>query len=421
MHVLISGAGIAGPTLAWFLARTGARIDIIEKTSSILPHGQNVDVEGGAISALKKMGLLEEVRRLTTTEKGTQFINPEGKPYAFFPQNGNSISPTSEFEILRGDLAALFYGATKNHPNINYRLGTTIKNVISNDERAVKVEFSNGEVKEFDLLIAADGQWSRTRRQCFLPETVKVVDKGSYAAYFTIPRLSGDNDWWNIYQCLDSRILSIRPDGHGTTRALLSRMPCNEAQKKAWQEACTSDRQTQEDLLRKEFADAGWQAQRLLAAMEEAPDFYFQAIQQIRMSKWSTSRVVCVGDAAYAPTPLTGMGTSLGIMGAYVLAGELSKLNDGEHPERAFEGYESTFRPFVEKIQDLPSFVPGIVHPRTAWKRWLFQCAVWMASKLVTLRISFTNTSGEANDDEFPLPEYPTLGLESCEKGVGSS
>lgn len=418
MRVLISGAGIAGPTLAWFLAKTGARVTVIEKSRSLLPHGQNVDVQGSAVTAIKKMGLMDEVRRFNTTEKGTQFIDRNGRPFAPFPvKEGSIASFTSEFEILRGDLAAVFYEATKDHPNVNYLFGTTSKEVVSNNDDNVKVELSNGEVQEFDLLVAADGQWSKVRKQCFPPESVSVVDLGMYVGYWTIPRQPSDNDWWNIYQALGSRIITLRPDPHGTIRAMFTRMPCNDAQRKAWLEASRSDRQTQEELLRREFTDAGWQAQRLLGAMDQAPDFYFQACQQIKMSKWSNSRVVCLGDAAHAPTPLTGLGTSLAITGAYILAAELSKLDDGEHPSKALDAYESTFRPFVEQSQKIPFFVPAIAHPETAWKRWLFQGFVGALSKVVAIPwvANRFNRSNESNDDGFPLPQYPSFD-DKCSK-----
>lgn len=408
MRVLISGAGIAGPTLAWFLAKAGARTTIVEKSRILLPHGQNIDIRGSAITAIKKMGLLDQIRRFNTTEKGTQFINPKGRPFAPLPQEGSSASFTSEFEILRGDLAKVLYEATKDQPNVNYLFGTTVKKVVSNDENAVKVELSDGEVQEFDLLVAADGQWSNVRKQCFPPESVNVVDKGMYVVYWTVPRLPSDNDWWNIYHALESRVIHLRPDPHGTIRAMFTRMPCNDAQEKAWLEASKSDRRTQEELLKREFADAGWQAQRLLGAMDQAPDFYFQVIQQIKMSKWSDCRVVCLGDAVFCPTLLTGMGTSLAMTGAYVLAGELSKLDGGEHPSKALEAYESIFRPFVEEVQKIPFFFPAIAHPETAWKRWLLQSCAWAFSKAVAIPWLF-NRSGESNDDGFPLPQYPSL------------
>lgn len=410
MRVLISGAGIAGPTLAWFLAKAGARITIVEKSHCLLPYGQNIDINGSAITVINKMGLMDQIRRFNTTEKGTRFIDPRGRPFAPFPvKQGSSASFTSEFEILRGDLAAVLYEATKDLPNVNYLFGTTIKEVVSNDDDTVKVELSDGDVQEFSLLVAADGQWSKVRKQCFPPECVNVVDMGMYAVYWTAPRLPSDNDWWNVYLALASRRISLRPDPHGTTRAMFTRMPCNDAQKNAWLEASKSDRQTQEELLRREFADAGWQAQRLLDAMDQASDFYFQPIQQIKLSEWSNYRVVCLGDAAYAPTPLTGMGASLAITGAYVLAGELSKLGDGEHPSKALKTYESISRPFVEEIQKIPFFVPAIAHPETAWKRWMVQAFVWALSKVAATPWLVNGVDRNNNDEDFPLPQYPSF------------
>lgn len=413
MRVLISGAGIAGPTLAWFLAKADARITIVEKSESLTPYGQNVDMQGSAISVIKKMGLMEELRRWNTTEKGSQFISPSGKPFAPFPINeGTSVSMTSEFEILRGDLAAIVHRATKDHPNIEYMFGTTVQEVLSNDEKGVKLRFSGGEVQEYDLVVAADGQWSKLRQQCFPPEQVKVVHKGMYVVYYTIPRLPTDNDFWNIYQALGSKIITLRPDPHGTIRAMFTIMPCNDAQEKAWRDASRSDRKTQEALLRKEFSGAGWQAQRLLDSMAQAPDFYFHVIEQIKMDTWSKNRVVCIGDAAHAPTPITGCGTTLAITGAYLLAGELSKLNIGEHPARALESYEKIFHPHVIEMQKVPRFFPDMAHPETAWKRWMFQMMILGVAQLVKIPWVRSWAPDDGKDDEFPLPEYPSFDVQ---------
>ena len=408
MRVLISGAGIAGPTLAWFLAKSGASVTVVEKSPSLLSHGQNVDISDSAITVIKKMGLLDEIRRFNTTEKGTQIIGSNGQAFAGFPVKVGSASPTSEFEILRGDLASILYKASKDHPNVSYLFGTTVTEVVANDDTAVKVELSNGQVQTYDLLVAADGQWSKVRKQCFSPECVSVVDKGLYVAYWTAPRLPRDNDWWNIYFALESRIISLRPDPYDTIRSAFSLMPCDDAQKQAWQEACKGGKKLQEELLRKEFADVGWEAQRLLDTIGQAPDFYFQAVQQIKMSTWSSSRVVCLGDAAHAPTPLTGMGTSLAIIGAYVLAGELSKLGDSQHPSKALDNYESALRPFVEDVQNIPFFVPAIVHPKTVWKRWLLQIAVWAVSKAMAIPWVVKRFES-GNNHQFLLPQYPSL------------
>lgn len=121
------------------------------------------------------------------------------------------------------------------------------------------------------------------------------------------------------------------------------------------------------------------------------------------MSKWSNSHVVCLGDAAHAPTPVTGMGTSPAITGAYILAGELSELDDGEHPSDALEACKSTFHPFFEKIQKIPFFVPAIAYPETAWKRWLFHAFAVALSKVVGIPL-LTNRCIQSHDgDDSPL------------------
>ena len=417
MRVLISGGGIAGPTLAWYLARAGARVTVLEKSHSVQSQGQNIDITGSAITLIRNMGLLDEVKKFNTTEKGTQLINSKGEAFARFPlkEGENNGSATSEYEILRGDFAALLHNATKDHPNVDYMFGTTVKQVISNDDNGVMVELSNDSaMREYDLLVLADGQWSKLRKQTFPEDSVKSVDLGMYAVYWTIPRIPSDNDWWNIYVALGARIFTLRPDPHGTTRAMFTRMPTNAAQKKAWQDAVRADRKTQEDLLKSEFADAGWQAQRLLDSMHEASDFYFQPMQQIKMDKWSNNRIICLGDTAFAPTPLTGAGTSLAIMGAYVLAGELSKLQAGQHPSTALDAYEKAYRPWVDGVQK-GHIVPDYFHPQTAWKRSLLHGAVWTLDKIV--RVPFImNRFSKPNDPDYPLPQYEAFFAEERSK-----
>lgn len=414
MRVLISGAGVAGPSLAYFLSKVGARITVVEKAPALLPHGQNVDITGAAVTVIKKMGVFDEVKGYHTSEKGTQLIDSTGRPFAPFPVKENSVASfTSEFEILRGDMAKILWETSRAHPNVEYMFDTTVRRVLHNSDDSVKVELSNGTVQEYDLLVAADGQWSKLRKQVFAPEAVNIVDKNMYVVYFTVPRIKEDNDWWNVYIGLQSRIITLRPDPHGTIRAMFTMMPCNEAQKTAWNAAIRAGRQKQEYLVRQHFADAGWQAARLLDAMSAAPDFYFHPMQQIKMEKWSRNRVVCLGDTAFAPTPLTGMGTSLAVIGGYMLAGELAKLAVGQHPRTALDGYEKAFRPFVEQTQHVMGIFPGAVHPATAWKRWLLQTAVstvaWATTVPLLTRLAGSDKSTEENNDGFTLPSYVNL------------
>lgn len=179
MRVLISGAGVSGPAVAYFLARAGAHITVVDKAPALLSHGQNIDINGSAVAVVKKMGVLDQVHRWNTTEKGGRLVHENDHAYALFPQSnegGHRFSPTNEFEILRGDLARVLYEPTAKHPNVKYLFATTVKEVLSNDEKSVKVELSNGDIEEYDALVVSDGQWSRLRKQHFAPEDLTVRD-----------------------------------------------------------------------------------------------------------------------------------------------------------------------------------------------------------------------------------------------------
>ncbi|CAO1637892.1 unnamed protein product [Sympodiomycopsis kandeliae] len=430
MRVLVSGAGVAGPTLAYFLAKAGAKVTVVERAPQLLANGQNIDVDGGAITAIRHMGLFEELKRLNTTEIGTRFVDANGKPFASLPLPGPSA--TAEFEILRGDLAMMIYEASQRLDNVTYRFNTTVGQVLSNNQDGVKVVMNSGsdsseKEEEYDLLVIADGQWSRLRKAVFPDSDIHLVDKDNYIAYFTIPREKGDTNWWEIYIASKSRLASIRPDSHGTTRAMLGAMPLNDEQRKRFQKVTRSSRQEQTAFLRETFAGIGWKEDRLLKQLEFSDDFYMHGLQQVKMKSWSKDRVVLLGDAAYAPTPLTGAGATLAIIGAYCLAGELSKLDmkANEHPARALQAYEALFKPHVDKVQDIPSFVPSVAHPNTWWHSLLLKTALSTISRGFGLWAAITGTSkqqktyqgpmdndgkrAEAHDDGFPLPEYTAL------------
>lgn len=422
MRVIISGAGVAGPTAAFWLSKAGHSVTIVERASSLEPIGQNIDVDGGALRVVQMMGLQQGLRELNTTEVGTRFIRSDGKgAYASFPLvKGRMSSPTSENEILRGDLAMLLCSATRKDPNVRYLLGTTIEKVGEEQQGEgggdgaasgpLRVRLSNGDSESYDVCLVADGQWSRIRKEHFPPPT--IVDKDAYIAYFTVPRTSADQGWWELYHSLGSRVVSIRPDAQGTTRGSFMKMPLNKEEKAVWEKASRSgSREVQNSLLEETFKDAGWESKRLLEGMVDARDFYFQALKQIRMPVWSdeaTGRIACVGDAAYAPTPMTGSGAVLAILGGYIIAGELSKLQAGQHPREAFKAYEAVLRPYVEEVQNLPSFVPGVMCPKTWWHRSLLQNVIWLFATYVSIPFLRPKETRHG-ESSFELPIYPAF------------
>ena len=144
MRVLISGAGIAGSTLAWFLAKAGARITILEKSHSLRATGQNIDITGSAISVIKKMGLLDQVQQHKTPELGTRFIDQRERPFATDLVKDRILGPVSGLKILREDMAMILYEATKTCPNVNYLFGTTITEFLSSNNDFVSTKLSNG-------------------------------------------------------------------------------------------------------------------------------------------------------------------------------------------------------------------------------------------------------------------------------------
>ncbi|KAI8809884.1 hypothetical protein BJ742DRAFT_802744 [Cladochytrium replicatum] len=418
MRVLIVGAGVAGPTLAYFLAKSGEHsITIVEKSDHFLSKGHNIDIRGTALQVIEKMGLLDTLLQRHTSEKGTYVVDSKGRHIAEIPMiPGKDSGITAEYEILRGDLAELLYNASKDLPGVEYLFGTTVHHILSNEEDTsssnppVRVELTNGETRDFDLVVAADGQRSKIRAQCFPSDWVTVIDKNMFFVYATIPRLPEDTHWLNYYVAGQSRLEMMRPDNHGTMRAILSKWFPEGDELKQWSEASRGDRDTQMKLVRSVFEDAGWCTDRIIEGMEKSDEYYFQEIQQIRMKKWWQGRIVCIGDAGYAPTPLTGKGTSLALLGAYILAGELAALDPGEHPARGLEGYEKTFKPFVLKIQDMvPSFVPRMMHPDAKWEVGLMNGMWWTMSKLVGnplfVKYMLSDTSN-FEDEGFPLPTY---------------
>jgi 2-polyprenyl-6-methoxyphenol hydroxylase-like FAD-dependent oxidoreductase len=190
---------------------------------------------------------------------------------------------------------------------------------------------------------------------------------------------------------------------------MITRMPSNEEEATTWKVASRAGKEVQLELLKNDFIDAGWQSKRCLDAVGRDSDFYFHPMQQIRMTRWSQNRVVCLGDTAYAPTPLTGMGTSLAITGAYVLAGELSKVTNESNIVDELKSFETVFRPFVEETQKIPPLIPDILHPSTRWKRTLLHGFISSLSMILPLLAKIPHMAtvfDHSNKEDFVVPKY---------------
>ncbi len=390
--VLISGASVAGPMLAHWLAEAGWSTTVVERYDGLRDAGHNIDIRGAAREVLRRTGIEDEVLAAGTGEEGLRFVDDDGAAIATFAAGeGDTDGPTAEAEILRGELARILYEHTAERTE--YVFGDEITGLDPHDD-AVDVTFRHGAPRTFDVVVIAEGLTSRTRA-LVMPEAT-VDDLGLYTAYLTIPRRPDDDRFWRWYNAPGGRTLGLRPDNVGTTRALLS---------------FTTGVRGLEDLgpdeqrlvLRRTFADVGWEAPRILGALDDAP-LYLDLVGQMRLPSWHTGRVVLVGDAAYCPSPLSGMGTSCALVGAYVLAGELAGHDD---PRRAFAAYETRMRPYVERAQRIAPGAPGLAHPRSRAGVGVLRRVVAVAgSRPVRALTGLLGGFGSPPADEIDLPDY---------------
>lgn len=395
--VLINGAGIAGPSLAFWLNRAGYRVIVLELASDIRPGGQTVDLRGTGRDVVERMGLLDQMRARALEQSGAAWVKSDGSRRAEMPVTafgGNGL--VSSLEILRGDLAAVLYEATRD--DVDYRFGATIIG-LEQDANGVVATLANGTRLPVDLVVGADGPHSAVRRVAFGPEERFVRPLGGYHAWFSAPDTVGLDGWFLLYQAPGGLNASMRP----------SHDPAIAKAGLAFQaEPLDYDRHDideQRQMLVERFAGAGWHCDALLAAAADADDFHFDAFAQVHMSTWSAGRVTLVGDAGYCASPLSGMGTSLALVGAYVLAGELGPAErlDTHRLSSALARYEEVMRPYVERCQDLSRGVEGYAPMResdivitAAVMKW---CQRW-PFRSIAERKWFTTA------DSMALPDY---------------
>ncbi|MDT5161459.1 MAG: hypothetical protein QOC90_1769, partial [Mycobacterium sp.] len=335
--VLISGAGIAGPALAFWLNKSGYRVTIVELADDIRPGGQTVDLRGAGGEVVQRMGLIDKIRARSLDQRGVAWIKSDGHRRAEMPVtafNGNGL--VSKLEILRGDLVDVLYQETKGQTE--YRFDTRITELSQSDD-AVEATLTDGTKLSIDLVVGADGPHSAVRRLVFGPEEQFVKPLGGYNAWFTAPDTVGLDGWYLMYQAPGLNA-SMRPS-HDPVLAKAGL--AFRSQPVAYDRRNADE---QRALLTRHFAGAGWQCDALLSAAAESDDFYLDSFAQVHMPTISQSRVTLAGDAGYCASPLSGMGTSLALVGAYVLAGELGPAGafDANGIQAALQRYESVMR-----------------------------------------------------------------------------
>ncbi|XWW94187.1 hypothetical protein V2A60_002129 [Cordyceps javanica] len=406
LNILISGAGIAGPATAFWLTRLGHKCTIVERFPGIRENGLQIDIRKEGVEAMRRMGLLDEVKKYVVDEHGTEFVDSKGRRVALFPKieedKHGKQGFTSEYEIMRHDLVNILVDASKD--NVTYRFDLSISE-FDNREDCVVVTFSDGSVETYDLLIGADGQGSRIRKMLLKSEGKEAddsVNMGVYLCFFKTPRIPDTEKMTTLYIATRQRMMMTRVHSEAEGQVYMA----VRGHAAELDSVLAKDVETQKEFFSRLFKDAGWRAEELVESMNKSTDFYASSTHMIRSSLWSRNRVVLVGDAGYSPTPLTGMGTSVALIGATILAGEIGK-HGAENLSRAFEAYEKTFRPYVDTVQDIPRTVTRGPYCEGKTKLRFVNLLLFTATKLRLDRF-FQTVILRANDP-FRIPQYPEL------------
>ncbi|MCX4747989.1 FAD-dependent monooxygenase [Kitasatospora sp. NBC_01287] len=343
MDVLISGAGIAGPALAFWLRQDGHAVTVVDRAPEMRASGHAVDIRGAAVEVVARMGLLNQVRAADTDKQGMAWVDDSGKRVVSVPSGFAEVAP-EDVEIPRGSLSDILFEATRD--TVEYVFGDRIA-AMRQDAEGVDVTFEHGSPRRYHLVIGADGLHSTTRAMAFGPETDYVRHLGLHMAIFTTENRL-DLDRFELAHMTPGRLATLTHSNgeSGARAAFFFASPAGPADTPDHR-----DVEAQRAMVADAFANAGWEIPRLLRELRTAPDFYCDSTSQVVMDRWSAGRVALLGDAAYSPSPLSGQGSSLALVGAYVLASELGRAQ-GDHTA-AFAGYETRMRDYVQQNQKL--------------------------------------------------------------------
>jgi 2-polyprenyl-6-methoxyphenol hydroxylase-like FAD-dependent oxidoreductase len=371
MKILISGAGITGNTLAFWLSKIGHNVTIVERFPNLRASGLQIDLRGYGVEVMKRMGLEQAFLEKSIPEQGMQMVDKTGRRRAFFPANDSSnvkLGFSSDWEIMRGDLCRIIYDITK--ARAKYIFGVSIDSFEQN-QNTVEVKFTDGSTNRFDLVVGADGQGSRTRKLMLAPNSQDAFYpiKGMYVGYFTIPRpiQEGEEYIATSYMAPGGRGIMTRRHNDHEIQAYIGGQTNSERLKASLR----GDISEQKGALIEMLQGAGWKTDEILKSLATSDNFYCERMGQVRLDHWSRGRVVLVGDAAYCPSAMTGMGTTSGIVGAYILAGEIGRHCDGSGGANlaeantpgplldALEAYRNRFHPFMTQVQESVSIDEG--------------------------------------------------------------
>lgn len=359
-NILISGAGIAGLALAYWLKKSGFNPTVVEISPKLREGGYAIDFWGAGFDVAEKMKIVPDLKKVDLNISEVAFVDENNKRKGGMNYQAlKKMMGGRAFTLLRSDLSKVIY----NHldKEIEIIFGDTIDRIDQN-EGEVNVKFGSGNIRSFNLVVGADGLHSNVRNLIFGNETQFEKYFGYYTASFTIDNGVSHGTSFLTYNipCKQAAVYSINENKAVTFFIFTS------SQKISYY---YHDIEKQKEILIREFENAGWKCAKLLSKIDTAPDFYFDVVSQIQMSHWSKDRVTLVGDACECPSLLSGQGSTLAMVGAYILAGELKEAN-GNY-KTAFERYENIFKPFIDRKQKIAQNFAKSLVPKSKFGIWM--------------------------------------------------
>ena len=398
MDVLISGASVAGPVTAYWLRRSGFRVTVVERAPALRKTGGHaVDLFAPALDIVERMGLVDRVEALRTgTERMVVLREGARRPSTIDLRKLMAGFSRRHVEIMRDDLSEVFYDATRD--DVEYVFGDHVTGIGDDGE----VTFANGRSRRFDLVIGADGLHSGVRGLVFGPESAYTRWIGGYIAVASIPNYLDLRNEMRGFAGVN-RLGGLYSAQHMTdARAMfLFRTPAELSYDR-------HDGDAQRRLLREQFGDLGWEIPRLLDETDRASAFYFDSITQLRLEHWTRGRVALVGDAGYCPGPAVGGSTSLAVVGAYTLAGELAAA--GGDPARAYPAYEAALGEYVRSSRTFAVSMAKRIVPTSRAMTWAMTTGVQLFTALPTALARRIGTAGATGlHESVAVRDYPEL------------
>ena len=336
LRAIVSGAGVAGPALAWWLGRYGAEVTVVEVAPALRAGGFAVDFRGPThLGVLRAMGVLDDLYAIRTHGKPMCCVDADGAEIYRLPADFTG----GELEVYRRDLSRVLYEHSA--PHAEYVFGDSVTGLAETTD-GMRVEFADAPARTVDIVIGADGIHSAVRRLAFGPETDYVRHLDYYIAGWGLPNTRGVDRAARSYN-VPGRAAVVAADGRDPGRAEAMVVFASPPVELGWR-----DVDAQKRLITERYAGLGWHVPWLLAGLADADELYFDAISRVRMPGWYTGRTALLGDAAWGVT-LGGMGVGTGVVGASVLTGELA-LAGGDH-RVAFPAYQRRMRAYAGRWQ----------------------------------------------------------------------